>query len=151
MTRYYEDLNTGFTTELSSFEMTAGEIKKFAEQYDPLPIHIDEERAAQSRMGELIASGYHTLASVNRVTTEEFKSELATVAGLGIDDLSWPNPVRPGDVLTPTVEIIELRRVNDGSKRGLIRLEISALNQDGDCVLSHVETGLIAAASSTDS
>lgn len=143
MVQYFGDIDVGSVIELSSFEMKSDEIKSFAEQYDPLPFHIDEEVAAETRFSGIIASGFHTLVAANRVVIEEFKSDLAAIAGLGIDDLSWREPVRPGDVLTPTVEIIEKHRLDDTPNQGVLRFKIVTRNQFETVVISHVETALI--------
>ena len=42
--------------------MTAEEIKAFAAEFDPEPMHLDEEAARASLVGGLCASGWHTCA-----------------------------------------------------------------------------------------
>ncbi|WP_436345926.1 MaoC/PaaZ C-terminal domain-containing protein [Natronorubrum sp. FCH18a] len=61
MTRYYEDLAVGDVYETGSYTVTKEEIVDFAEQFDLKPFHVDEEAAAESIFGELVASGLHTL------------------------------------------------------------------------------------------
>jgi acyl dehydratase len=42
--------------------VTAEEIKAFAAEFDPEPMHLDEEAARASLVGGLCASGWHTCA-----------------------------------------------------------------------------------------
>ncbi|WP_165874807.1 MaoC family dehydratase [Natrarchaeobius oligotrophus] len=143
MVVYFEDVEVGYEAELGTYEMSKAEIVEFAERYDPLPIHTDDEVASQSSHGGVIASGFHTFAAANRLVTDQFKSNLAVVAGLGIDDLRWHNPVRPDDVLTVRMEILEKRRSEGDPSRGIFRLEVTAENQRGEDVVSFVDTGMV--------
>ncbi|WP_165872078.1 MaoC family dehydratase [Natrarchaeobius halalkaliphilus] len=143
MVDYFEDIEVGVRRELGSYRMSDDEIKEFAEQYDPLPIHTDAELASRSRHEGVIASGFHTFAATNRIVTENFKSNLAVIAGLGIDDLRWYNPVRPEDTLTAEMEVLEKRTSESDPNRGIFRLDVTASNQDGDDVISFVDTGMV--------
>lgn len=125
--------------------MTAEEIRDFGEGYGPHPFHGDEAADDRTRFDGPLTSGLHTLAATNRVVTDEFKPDLAGIAGLGVDDVRYHEPVRPGDVLTPTLEVYEKRRRADTPTEGIIRLKVSVRNADGRVVLSHVETALVKA------
>ncbi|MFD1647853.1 MaoC/PaaZ C-terminal domain-containing protein [Haloarchaeobius litoreus] len=143
MARYFEDLSAGEVGTLGTYRMTEAEIVEFASRYDPLPIHTDESVAEASEHGGLIASGFHTFSAVNSVVTVEFKRDLAVVAGLGIDDLRWHAPVRPGDELTVELSIPELRRSETDPDRGIYRLSVSGHDTDGGEVISYVDSGLV--------
>jgi acyl dehydratase len=52
--------------------------------------------------------------------------------GLGVDELRWPNVVRPGDVLTVETEIVDLRPSRSKPKCGIIRLRNVTTNQGGE-------------------
>src|SRR3954469_721448 len=47
--------------------LDAGQIKAFAEAFDPQPFHLDEAAAASSLSGGLAASGWHTAAITMRL------------------------------------------------------------------------------------
>lgn len=145
MPRYFEDLAEGPVGTLGTYRMTEDEIVEFASRYDPLPIHTDEAAAEASEHGGLIASGFHTFSAVNSVVTEAFKSELAVVAGLGIDELRWYAPVRPGDELTVELSIPELRRSESDPGRGVYRLSVTGTDDEGSRVVSYVDSGLVRA------
>lgn len=48
--------------ETSSYKVSKEEIIAFASQFDPQYMHIDEEKAKESRFKGIIASGLHTLS-----------------------------------------------------------------------------------------
>lgn len=96
---YAEDLAVGDWMELGELSMTEAEIIEFATLYDPLPIHTDPEAAAQGPFGGIIASAVQTFALFARLTSSTFLSRLALVAGKGMDNVRFPAPVRPGEVL----------------------------------------------------
>ena len=54
---YWEDFAPGQVTEYGPREVTAEEIKAFAAEFDPQPMHLDEEAARTSIVGGLCASG----------------------------------------------------------------------------------------------
>jgi acyl dehydratase len=56
----FEELNVGRVIEAGPRAVTEQEIIDFARRYDPQYFHIDPARAAMSRWGGLIASGWMT-------------------------------------------------------------------------------------------
>ena len=52
---YFEDLTAGQEYDLGSRTIDRAAIVEFASAFDPQPFHIDEEAAAQSIYGGLIA------------------------------------------------------------------------------------------------
>ena len=55
--------------------------------------------------------------------------------GRGIEKISWPRPVRPGDALSYEGEIIEIRPSEKNPKRGTIRVKNTTRNQKGEVVM----------------
>ncbi len=133
---YAEDLIVGQTFALGSMEVTAEEIVAFARQWDPLPMHTDPEAAARGHFGGLIASGLHTMGVAIRLTVEALVGDLAVVAGREIRTLRLHRPVRPGTVLTGSVEVTEQRLRDDG--RGVVVWATELHDGAGDRVLSLV-------------
>ncbi|MFB6080006.1 MAG: MaoC/PaaZ C-terminal domain-containing protein [Haloferacaceae archaeon] len=139
--RFYEDVETGVRIDLGTYEMTEREIVSFAERWDPLPFHVDGEAAR--RHGGLIASGHHTLCVTARLAVEGFRRETAVVAGLGIDDLRWHRPVRPGDAVAASLEVIDKRPSESHPEAGVIRESVAA-TVDGETVLTYEDAALVA-------
>ncbi|MFA9418183.1 MaoC family dehydratase [Natrinema sp. HArc-T2] len=135
-TVYLEDISAGATIHCGEVTVSADEIVEFAQQFDPLPIHTDPEAASESRYEGLIASGYHTLSLSVRLLVEEVRSDRAVIAGIGIDNVRWHAPVRPGDTLAVETTIVETRPSESDPTTGIVHEEISVLNQSGTEVLS---------------
>ena len=132
---YFEDLTVGETAEFGTYEVTADEMTSFAEQYDPQPFHTDPEAAAETPFGGLVASGWHTASMTMRLLVDNYLSEGAARGALGVDDLRWRRPVRPGDELTVRTEIVDKEDWDD--ENGLVSVEITT-EVDGEAVLSMV-------------
>lgn len=146
MTQYYEDLEVGDTFETTYQTISKEEIIEFGSKYDPQPFHLDTESATDSIFGELVASGYHTLAiSINLFTKEHLVTDdgIAILAGKGIDKLRFHQPVTPGDKLTTTVEIIDKYPSDSRSDRGYIDLKHTTESDSGETVLSMISYGIV--------
>lgn len=142
-TRYLEDIAIGETWTSRSIVLTQEEIIAFGRANDPQPIHTDPVAARQGRFGGLIASGWQVAALSMRLFIEAGGYGDTPVVGLGIEDLRWTRPVRPGDRLHTVREVIEKRRSQSKPGRGILRTRVSVVNQDGDCVLSMIAVGQI--------
>ncbi|HSN31233.1 MAG TPA: MaoC family dehydratase [Ideonella sp.] len=141
--RWFEDYVPGAVHEFGAVPVTELEIVEFARRYDPQDMHTDTAKAAASRFGGLIASGWLTCGLMMRMYTEHYLSANASLASPGIDELRWPAPVRPGDVLGMRVTIIEARRSKSKPDRGLVRSAIEVLNQRGEVVMTMTAMNLI--------
>jgi acyl dehydratase len=142
--KYFEDVRVGDATVLGSCTVTEAEIVAFARQYDPQPFHTDPEAATASFFGALIASGWHTCAIMMRLSVEAMHREgLAGVGSPGIDSCRWLKPVRPGDTITATREIVETRPSRT-KPMGLVRSRSEMVNQVGETVLTMVGVSMIA-------
>jgi acyl dehydratase len=53
----------------------------------------------------IIASGWHTAAMVMKLTAEARPLGGVTVLGLGVEEMQWPQPVRPGDTVRVRVDV----------------------------------------------
>jgi acyl dehydratase len=116
--------------------MTAERIKEFGREFDPQPMHVDEELARDSMFGELVASGWHTAAATMRLIIDGASPRTAGgTMGAGVESLAWPSPVRPGDQLSAVSEILELRPSRSRPDRGLGKLRTTTTAQDGRVVL----------------
>jgi acyl dehydratase len=132
----YEDVEVGATTTHGEYEVTREELLTFAEQYDPQPFHTDEAAAEESLFGGLVASGWHTAAVTMRLVVDGVLSESGAMGAVGVDELRWPNPVRPGDVLSVEVEILGKEPWREGI--GVVRTRIDTVKPDGEVAQSYV-------------
>jgi acyl dehydratase len=141
--RYLEDLQVGQRHVGGSIEVGLAAIKEFAAAYDPQPFHLDETQAEASVFGRLVASGWHTMALTMRLLVVGELHPAWGLIGLGADELRWPRPVVPGDVLRVEWEVVELRPSSSRPDRGIARLRIMTRNQRDEVVLSLVTTVLM--------
>lgn len=107
-----EDLEAGTTVDLGITSVTQADIIKFATEFDPLPMHIDPDSAEARAFGGVIASGIHTIALFARQQVPWLKC-VDVVAGLGIDRLRFPTPLRPDRPIQVSIvlEAIEARDI----------------------------------------
>ncbi|BBC37692.1 hypothetical protein SGFS_089860 [Streptomyces graminofaciens] len=130
---YAENLQPGAVLDLGSAKVSKEEILDFGRRFDPLPLHTDEDAAAGSRFGGLIASGFHTAAILQRLVVDAVFSRAAIIAGREISSLRMRAPVRPGDVLHGAMEIVEVRPRDDGT--AVVRSRGTLINATGTVVM----------------
>ena len=133
--RYFEDYVPGMTRDCGSVSVDQAEIISFARQFDPQPFHVDPVAAADGPFGGLIASGWHTAGLIMRLIVDHYVVAESSLGAAGLDELRWPNPVRPGDTLRVRVTVLEARRSQSKPDRGILKTLIEAENQDGQTVM----------------
>lgn len=141
--RYFDDYLPGASYDCGSVSVSEAEIISFATQFDPQPFHVDPEAAAQGPFGGLIASGWHTAALVMRQIVDHYLPAEASLGSPGLDEMRWPEPVRPGDTLRVRVTAVEARRSASNPGRGILKTLIEAVNQDGRTVMRATATNFL--------
>ena len=142
--RHFEDYVPDAVFEYGEIPVTEAEIIEFARRFDPQYIHVDGERAVQGPFGGLIASGWHTAAMMMRLIVDNFLAKSASLGSPGIDELRWLRPVRPGDVLSVRLSILEATRSRSKPDRGVVRTLCEVLNQHREVVMSLKAMNIIA-------
>lgn len=140
--RYFEDLKRGDRFKSETYKVTQEEIISFAREFDPQPFHLDAAVARQTIFKELIASGWHTAAITMRLFVQMLNCAEGAI-GLGVDELRWPNAVRPNDVLQVEVEIVDLRESRSKPSYGVVRLRYVTTNQRGEIVQTMFASALV--------
>lgn len=135
---FLDDLKVGQSWTGGPVAMTEADIIRFAREFDPQPMHIDPQAAAQGRFGGLIASGWHVASVVMREFVDTAPFGATPLLGLKIDDLQWRLPVRPGDRLTVKREIIDVARSRSKPDRGVVTMRMTITNQNGEVAMSFV-------------
>jgi acyl dehydratase len=148
--RCFEDYLEGAVFTAGAMPVSEAEIVDFAGKYDPQAMHTDPEAAVGGYFGGLIASGWHTGAMMMRLFADHFLSPASSVASPGLDELRWLKPVRPGDVLSLCVTILEARRSRSRPEQGVVRSFVEVLNQHGETVMSLKPISLIRCRPSPD-
>jgi acyl dehydratase len=132
---YWEDFIDGSVAEFGSRLVTREEIIAFAAEFDPQPMHMDEEFARSTMLGGLAASGWHTCAIEMRMIVDGFMGDSDSMGSPGIDEVRWLKPVRPGDRLTLRRTILEARPLRSRPEWGLVRFRFELINQAGETVM----------------
>src|SRR5262245_32176936 len=134
---HFEDFEPGQVYELGSCRIAREEMLAFARQFDPQPFHVDEERARDTLYGGLIASGWYTISLLMRLYCDTLLVDGAAGMGSpGVDEVRWRRPVRPGDVLSGRLRVLETEPSSRRPDRGTVRLGWEATNQEGEVVLT---------------
>jgi acyl dehydratase len=136
--RYFEDFKVGDSFKGGSIDVSQDAIVTYARQFDPQPFHLDPQAASGTMFGELVASGWHTASMTMRLFATSDINIVNGVIGGGVEQLSWPRPVRPGDRLTVRSEVLEARPSRSKPDRGMMRVRVETLNQDGAVVQSFI-------------
>jgi len=140
---YFEDFTVGREFRTDGATVTESQILDFALAFDPQPFHMDLEAAKQSMFGGLIASGFHSMALTFRLFAQTRALAACSLGSPGVDEVRWLRPVRPGDTLRGTVQVVEQRPSGSKPDRGIIRLHWTALNQRSEPVLTMTSMQLV--------
>ena len=133
---WWEDFEVGRVCAFGRIEVTREAVLEFAGRFDPQPFHLDDAAAARSLFGRLAASGWHTAAMAMRMMCDGYLLESASLGSPGVDKLTWPAPVYPGDILTMRSTVLEARPSPSRPEIGLVKNRSEVLNQHGQVVLS---------------
>ena len=60
------------------------------------------------------------------------------ILGLGVDELRWPAPTRPGDRIRAELETLSVTPSRSRPTHGVVRIRVTARNQDGVTVLTMI-------------
>ena len=108
--------------------VVAEDILRFTEiSGDKNPLHYDADFAKKSVFGELIVQGGVTSAILNAVVAEDLPGPGTVFLHV---DWSFRAPVRPGDIITGSVEVLEVR-----TDKPICKLKTVVTRQDGVVVL----------------
>ena len=137
---YFDDIKLGMTVEIAPAVIKKEKMVAFAQDYDPNPLHTDEEYAKSTPFGKLIAPGVMSFMSVwaKYLEVDFFGEELLAGKSTKIE---WLKPVFADDVLIGKATITNLVKRN--AKNGLVEITIEAYNQNGVLVLTDVTEAIV--------
>jgi len=138
----FHELTAGRVIDCGTAALTEREIVEFARDYDPQWFHTDAGRAAASQWEGLIASGWQTCGLAMRLVVTAVLENSESFGSPGLAYLKWENPVRAGDVLRCTVEVLDQRVARSNPSLGIVRWRWRLANQGASPVLDLEATSL---------
>lgn len=145
-TMWFEDLAIGDSITFGPVTLTREESIAFAREYDPQPFHLSDAAAAQTHFGTISASGWNTTALFMKMFVTEMQRQparqAASLGAAGVDELRWVKPVRPGDTLRGTSEIIALIPSKSRPEMGVVRSQVTIYNQGDEVVMTMIPIAL---------
>lgn len=137
----FAEIHPGLIIRLGPQRVDEAEILQFARSYDPQWFHTDPQRARSSRWGGLIASGWHTCAIAMKMVCEGPLRDSESIGSPGLAYVKWPAPVRPGDLLSLDITVIEARLAS-AKPLGIVKWRWELTNQAHTKVLQLQATSL---------
>lgn len=133
---YFEDFVVGQKIESDELTVTYEMIVAFAQQYDPQPMHLDEQAARSSLFGQLVGSGWQTLAVTMRLLVDARLLGGTPIVGVEFKDVRFHTPMRPGDSLRAKAEVVALHPSKSRPSRGFLDMNVTTVNTAGEVLVS---------------
>ena len=121
MPTHWEDFAPGQVTEFGPRLITREEIIAFSAEYDPQPMHLDEDAGSASLLGGLAASGWHSCCILMRMISDGVLEGTSFMGAPGVEEVQWLAPVRPGERLTVRATVIETRPSRSRADMGFVK------------------------------
>lgn len=137
---YLEEFEKGKEYNLKKVTITKEQIYSFAKDYDPLPVHLDEKYAEQTRFKGLIAPG---VMCFMLVWAEFIRAGIVgeeMIAGKSTK-IEWFAPVYVGDILQGQAVIVDAKKRNHYN--GIVTIITNIKNQHGDLVIRDVTEAVV--------
>lgn len=137
----FDEFTIGQVFQTKPFKLTKEDIMRFAGEFDPQYMHLDEEKANQGRFNGIIASGIHTLAISFKLWVEEGLYGDDVIAGTGMNNIKFIKPVYPEDELHIIVEVIDKKATKN--ETGILTVVLSSFNDKEEKVFEGELSALI--------
>ena len=134
----FEDFPPGRFGSFGPRHVTREEILAFATEFDPQPMHLDEEAAKQSLLGGLSASGWHLCSIMMRMMVDGFIGHAASLGSPGVNEVRWLAPLRPGDDLMLDVDVTEARPSRSRPDTGIVTFRCTVRDAAGQALCEMV-------------
>ncbi|MGY3036776.1 acyl dehydratase [Bradyrhizobium sp. USDA 4354] len=139
---WFDDLTIGMRFKSPEVLVTEADIKRFAAEFDPQPMHLDHEAAKTTLFKGLAASGWHTAAIAMNLAIQTRPFGPHPLIGAGVDGLRWTVPVRPNDRLHLVGEVMSLTP-SKSKPQGIALVKWTMLNQNGEEVYTFTPIAIV--------
>ena len=116
---------------------------------NPQSLHLDAEWSKSTEFGERLVNSMFTLSTLVGLSVAQLTQD-TIVANLGFSEIAFPRPVRIGDTLTAETRVLGARPSRSRPGQGIVELEHTARNQDGEVVATAVRSTLMQGAPAED-
>jgi len=144
MTLTFEDFPPGRFGQFGPRHVSREEILAFAAEFDPQPMHLDEEAASLSLLKGLSGSGWHLCSIMMRMIFDGYVCRTASLGSPGVNEVRWLAPLRPGDDLMLDVDVVEARVSRSRPEAGIVTFKVVARNAAGEMLCDWVSPMMIA-------
>lgn len=124
----FEDFQPGHFGSFGPRYVSREEIVAFAAEFDPQPMHTNDEGGAQSLLGGLSASGWQTCGIMMRMMVDGFIGRAASLGSPGVEEARWLAPLRSGDSVRLEVEVVSARLSKSRPGVGIIVFKCTMQN-----------------------
>lgn len=141
---YFEDLDVYASYKSDEITITAEEIRKYANQFDPQSYHTDRSAAKDSIFGGLCASGWHVCALMMKLLSSVMVRENIKLIGCdSVPSLKWRKPAFEGNKLHAEIEFTGAETDKLDPEFGVIKCNVRVLNQNQELVMDVKNTLMI--------
>jgi acyl dehydratase len=140
----FEDFPPGHFGTFGPRHVTREETLAFAAEFDPQPMHLDEEAAKQSMLKGLSGSGWHLCSIMMRMMFDFYIGRTASLGSPGVNELRWLAPLRPGDDLMLEIDVLEARVSRSRPEVGIVTFKAVARNAAGQVLCEMVSPIMVA-------
>jgi itaconyl-CoA hydratase len=141
--RFFEDFEVGDVYEhpLGRTVTTTDNIWFTLLSQNTAPIHFDHNYASQTEFGKPLVDSTFTLALVTGQSVTDISQNV--FANLGWDEVRLPAPVFEGDTIYSQSEVLEKRESRSRQNVGIVTVETTGYNQDGETVITFKRTIMV--------
>ena len=136
---FFEDFIVGAPLPVASLTVAAEDTAAFTAAFGPGARDPGDDDA-----GDPPLSGWHVASLGMRLLFDAFLCRTAGLGGPGIEEVTWPYPVRPGDTLRFTGTVVAARVSASRPAIGLVTFAIRIINQDASCVMTQGNAIMVA-------
>ncbi|MCR1785637.1 MaoC family dehydratase N-terminal domain-containing protein [Nocardioides carbamazepini] len=130
----FDDFKVGQVFDSQRRTVTEADVMMFASwSWDTNPVHTDAVGQAHARFGGPIAHGLLGMSIAMGLVSRIGVFEGCSVALLGVDEWRFVAPIRSGDTLGASVEILATRKSSSG-QTGILQRWFTLVNQHEDVV-----------------
>lgn len=126
--RAFEDFMVGEVMTFGPVDVTAEDIRSFAERFDPQPMHLDDDAEQNTVVSGMFASGLHTVCLHMRLFADGVLRDSTSMGSPGVEEVRYLAPVRAGESLTLRVEVVGARPSRSRPEMGLVAFRSQMIN-----------------------